>query len=147
MAYDNGNIFARILRGEADAHVVLDEERCLAFMDAMPQSPGHTLVIPREPAANLFELGPASLAPLALAVQRVARAVRAAFEPPGLMVAQLNGRAAGQSVFHIHFHVIPRWPEREGAQPLAMHGRALADPKELATHAARIREALAAANP
>ncbi len=147
MAYDQSNIFARILRGEADAHVVLDEERCLAFMDAMPQSPGHTLVIPREPAANLFELSAASLAPLSLAVQRVARAVRAAFDAPGVMVAQLNGAAAGQSVFHVHFHVVPRWPGREGGEPIALHGRGPANPKDLAAHAAHIREALAAEAP
>lgn len=147
MAYDPHNVFARILRGEADAHVVLDEEHCLAFMDVMPQSPGHTLVIPRQPAANLFELTAAGLGHLSLAVQRVARAVRAAFDAPGIMVAQLNGAAAGQSVFHVHFHIVPRWPEREGGQPLAMHGRALADAKDLAAHAMRIRKALLAETP
>lgn len=140
MSYDDGNIFAKILRGEADAHIVLAEEHCLAFMDLMPQSPGHTLVIPRERAADLFDLSAAALSHLTLAVQRVARAVRAAFDAPGLMVAQLNGTAAGQSVFHIHFHVIPR----QGGEQLQMHGRGMADPRQLAVYAARIRAALKA---
>ena len=140
MAYDDGNIFAKILRGEADAHIVLAEEHCLAFMDVMPQSPGHTLVIPREPAADLFDLSATALSHLTLTVQRVARAVRTAFDAPGLMVAQLNGTAAGQSVFHIHFHVIPR----HGGEQLQMHGRGMADPRQLAVYAARIRAALEA---
>ena len=108
MAYDPNNIFAKILRGEADAHVVLDEEYCLGFMDLMPQSPGHTLIIPREPAENIFDLSAPALGQLIATTQRVARAVKAAFEPPGMMIVQLNGVDAGQTVFHIHFHVIPR---------------------------------------
>ena len=134
MAYDRDNIFARILRGEADAYRVLDEEHCLAFMDLMPQAPGHVLVIPREPAENLFELSDAGLSHLIVATKRVARAVRAAFAPPGMMIAQLNGAEAGQTVFHIHFHVIPR----EGGVAMPLHARNMADPAELAEHAARI---------
>ena len=138
MAYDPDNVFAKILRGEADAHVVLDEEHCMAFMDLMPQSPGHTLVIPREPAANLFELGPAAWQALSATTRRVAHAVQAAFEPAGMMLMQLNGRDAGQTVFHLHFHVVPRY-EGEG---LAFHARSMADPVELREHAARIRAEL-----
>lgn len=138
MAYDHNNIFAKILRGEADAHVVLDEEHCLAFMDLMPQSPGHTLIIPREPAQDIFDLSTAALGQLVATTQRVARAVKAAFDPPGMMIVQLNGADAGQTVFHIHFHVIPRYP----GEGLTLHSRSVADPSDLRDHAARIRAVL-----
>jgi histidine triad (HIT) family protein len=138
MAYDPNNIFARILRGEIPAHMVFEDERTLAFMDVMPQADGHTLVIPKVEAENLFDLPPESLAATILTTQRVARAVQKAFEAPGILVAQLNGRGAGQSVFHIHFHVIPRF---EGID-LRFHAREMADPKLLAAHAERIRATL-----
>ena len=140
MAYDANNIFARILRGEANAHVVLDEEHCMAFMDVMPQSPGHTLVIPREPVENLFDLSAEGLTHVVAATQRVARAVRSAFDPGGVMVMQLNGANAGQTVFHIHFHVIPRY----AGEGLTLHARSVADASQLERHAARIRAALVA---
>jgi len=138
MAYDPDNIFAKILRGEANAHVVLDEEHCLAFMDLMPQSPGHTLIIPREPVENIFDLSAEGLAVLIATTQRVARAVKAAFQPAGVMILQLNGADAGQTVFHIHFHVIPRYP----GEGLTLHARSVADTEELSEHAARVRAAL-----
>lgn len=138
MAYDRNNVFARILRGEIPAHRVHEDEHTLAFMDVMPQSDGHALVIPKAEAENLFELPPAALAATILTTQRVARAVKKAFAAPGIMVAQLNGREAGQSVFHIHFHVIPRY---EGID-LHFHARDMADPAVLAAHAARVRAAL-----
>src|SRR5512138_3349003 len=100
MAYDSNNIFARILRGEIPAHKVYEDDHTLAFMDVMPQADGHTLVIPKSAAENLFELPPDALAATILTTQRVARAVRKAFGAPGIMIAQLNGSAAGQSVFH-----------------------------------------------
>lgn len=134
MSYDNNNIFAKILRGEVDAHVVLDEEHCLAFMDLMPQSPGHTLVIPREPAESIFDLSAESLSVLVATTQRVARAVRTAFRPAGMMLLQLNGADAGQTVFHIHFHVIPRYP----GEGLTLHARSVAKADDLRDHAARI---------
>ncbi len=139
MAYDPSNIFARILRGEIPAHTVYEDEFTLAFMDVMPQSDGHTLVIPRVAAENLFDLPPEALTATILTTQRVARAVKKAFDAPGLMIAQLNGRGAGQSVFHIHFHIVPRY---EGID-LRFHAREMADPQLLASHAARIRAALA----
>ena len=138
MAYDPSNIFARILRGEIPAHKVHEDAFTLAFMDVMPQSDGHTLVIPKYAAENLFDLPPESLAATILATQRVARAVKQAFDAPGVMIAQLNGRGAGQSVFHIHFHIVPRY---EGID-LRFHARDMADPQVLAQHAARIRAAL-----
>ncbi len=140
MAYDPDNVFAKILRGEANAHIVLDEEHCVAFMDLMPQSPGHTLVISRQPAENIFDLDPTAWAEVAATTQRVARAVQAAFRPAGMALIQLNGRDAGQTVFHLHCHVIPRY-EGEG---LAFQARAMADPEELREHAARIRAELGA---
>ena len=138
MAYDPSNIFARILRGEIPAHRVYEDLHTLAFMDVMPQSDGHTLVVPKFAAESIFDLPPDVLAATILTTQRVARAVKRAFEPPGLMIAQLNGRGAGQSVFHIHFHVLPRY---EGVD-FRFHARDMADPKLLAEHAARIRAAL-----
>ncbi len=137
MAYDSNNVFARILRGEIPAHKVHEDEHTLAFMDVMPQSDGHTLVIPKAPAENVFDLPPDALAATILATQRVARAVKKAFNPPGVMLVQLNGAAAGQSVFHIHFHIVPRY---EGFD-LRFHARDMADPKLLADHAARVRAA------
>ena len=106
MAYDTNNVFARILRGEIPAHKVCEDARTLAFMDVMPQADGHTLVIPKHAAENLFELPPEDLAATILTTQRVARAVRKAFDAPGVLIAQLNGAAAGQSVFHLHFHLL-----------------------------------------
>ena len=138
MTYDPSNIFARILRGEIPAHKVCEDERTLAFMDVMPQSDGHALVIPKAAAENIYELDAESLAATILTTQRVARAVKKAFGAPGVMIAQLNGRGAGQSVFHIHFHVVPRY---EGID-LRFHAREMADSKLLAEQAARIRAAL-----
>lgn len=138
MAYDDNNIFAKILRGEAEAHMVLDEPRCLAFMDVMPQSPGHTLVIPKTPVADIFHIDADDLAHLIAITQRVARAVRKAFDPGGVMVLQLNGADAGQTVFHLHFHVIPRYV----GEGLTLHARSMAKPETLREHAARIRAEL-----
>jgi histidine triad (HIT) family protein len=137
MAYDRNNVFARILRGEIPAHKVCEDELTLAFMDVMPQADGHALVIPKVEAENIFELRPDALAATILTTQRVARAVRKAFDAPGVMIAQLNGPAAGQSVFHIHFHVLPRHAGLE----LRFHARGMADPAVLAEHAARVRAA------
>jgi histidine triad (HIT) family protein len=138
MAYDRNNVFARILRGEIPAHKVCEDELTLAFMDVMPQADGHALVIPKVEAENIFELPPDALAATILTTQRVARAVRKAFDAPGVMIAQLNGPAAGQSVFHIHFHVLPRHAGLE----LRLHARGMADPAVIAEHAARVRAAL-----
>jgi histidine triad (HIT) family protein len=137
MPYDNANIFARILRGEIPAHTVYEDEHTLAFMDVMPQSDGHALVIPKVAAENLFDLAPEALSATILTTQRVARAVKKAFNPPGVMLVQLNGAKAGQSVFHIHFHIVPRY---EGID-LRFHARDMADQKLLADHAARVRAA------
>jgi len=138
MAYDRNNVFARIVRGEIPAHKVFEDEHTLAFMDVMPQADGHTLVIPKVEAENLFDLPGPALAATILTTQRVARAVQKAFAAPGILIAQLNGPAAGQSVFHIHFHVLPR---HEGLD-LRFHARDMADPALLAAHAEKVRAAL-----
>jgi histidine triad (HIT) family protein len=133
--YERDNIFARILRGEMPAAKVYEDAEVLAFLDVFPQSHGHTLVVPKSSARNLFDIAPADLGAAILAVQKVARAVRAALKPDGISVMQFNGAAGGQSVFHLHFHIIPRW---EG---LAMkgHGQAgMADAGELAELAKEI---------
>jgi histidine triad (HIT) family protein len=141
MAYDPNNIFAKILRGEAPAHFVAEEALCVAFMDVMPQADGHALVVPRAAATDILDIDAASLAATVLLAQRVAGAVKRAFAAPGVLVAQLNGAAAGQSVFHLHFHVIPR---HQGLD-LRLHARSMAAPEVLAGHARRVREALAGA--
>jgi histidine triad (HIT) family protein len=139
MAYDNDNIFAKILRGEMPAFSVYENSDCLAFMDVMPQSDGHTLVLPKTPAENLFDLDEDAAAKLINAVQHVARGVRAAFEPDGIRIMQFNGPAAGQSVFHIHMHIVPVYEGRS----MAPHARGMAPAETLEAHAEKIRKALA----
>jgi histidine triad (HIT) family protein len=107
-------------------------------MDAMPQSEGHTLVIPKVQARNFFDVEPQALAQLVQATQHVARAVRKAFQPDGMRIAQFNEPAAGQTVFHLHFHIIPCYEGKE----LRAHSRGMADPAVLAEHAARVKKAL-----
>jgi len=138
MAYDPTNIFARILRGEVPCHKVYEDEDTLAFMDVMPQSDGHTLVVPKAAGEGIFDLPPEALAATILTTQRIARAVKKAFDPPGMMITQLNGPVAGQSVFHLHFHVVPRY----AGTGLRRHEGTMADPEVLAGHAARIRAQL-----
>ena len=137
MAYDDQNIFAKILRGEAPAFKVYEDEFSLAFMDVMPQVDGHTLVIPKDATENLHEAEPEILGRTIVNVQKVAAAVKKAFDSPGIMIAQLNGQAAGQTVFHLHFHILPR---KDGLD-VSMHAREMADFTVLEDHAARIRAA------
>lgn len=134
--YDDGNIFAKILRGEMPSARVFEDEHVFAFMDVFPQSKGHTLVIPKHSTArNLLAEEPERLSTLILGVQRVARAVRAALNPDGLVVTQFNGAPAGQTVYHLHFHIIPRW---DGVA-LGRHAEGgMADMAELKDLAARI---------
>jgi len=135
-AYDDANIFAKILRGEVPSARVYEDDQVLAFMDVFPQSRGHTLVISKaSKARNLLDAEPRVLEQLIAGVQRVARAVRVALKPDGIVVTQFNGAPAGQTIFHLHFHIIPRW---EG-QPLGRHGQGgMADAGELAALAKQI---------
>lgn len=139
MTYDNENIFAKILRGELPAHSVYENKHALAFMDVMPQTDGHTLVLPKYPAENLFDLDADAARELIVAVQHVARGVQTAFEPDGIRLQQFNGEAAGQTVFHIHMHIVPIYA---GKKP-GGHGRGMAPTEVLEKHAAMLREALA----
>jgi histidine triad (HIT) family protein len=134
--YDENNIFAKILRGEAPSARVFEDDHVLAFMDVFPQSRGHTLVIPKQGRArNILEVEPEVLATLILGVQRVTRAVRAALKPDGIIVSQFNGAPSGQTIYHLHFHIIPRWHD----VPLRGHAQgAMADPAELAELAKQI---------
>jgi histidine triad (HIT) family protein len=107
-AYDPQNVFAKILRGELPSHRVYEDERTLAFMDVMPRTDGHVLVIPKSPARTLLDADPQELAYLIGIVQRIGRAAVTAFDADGLTVQQFNEEAGGQVVFHLHFHVLPR---------------------------------------
>ena len=138
MSYDNNNVFAKILAGELPAHTVYTDNHCMAFMDLMPQTPGHTLVIPRAPAQNLFDVPEEALRHTISTTQKVAAAVKKAFAAEGVMIAQLNGAAAGQTVFHLHFHIIPR----SGGADFGIHARDMADGAMLAEHAQRIKTAM-----
>ncbi len=140
MTYDANNIFAKILRGEAPAFKVYEDEYSLAFMDVMPQVDGHTLVIPKCEAKDLSDADPVVLAKTIQSVQLVAAAVKEAFSAPGIMLAQLNGAAAGQTVFHLHFHIMPR----HDGLALGMHAREMQDFAILEAHAEQIRKCLAA---
>ena len=136
--YDPDNIFSKILRGEIPCHAVYEDEHTLAFMDIMPQAEGHTLVIPKAPSRNIFDADPTTFMWLMPTVQKIARAVKKAFHADGVRVFQFNEPAAGQTVFHLHFHVVPM---KEGV-PLRPHTGKLEDGGMLAHNAEMIREAL-----
>ncbi len=138
MAYDTNNIFARILRGELPKVAVYEDDLTLALMDIMPSTEGHTLVITKEPAEGIFDLSAEGAAALIRTTQKVAKAVKKGLGPSGLMLVQLNGAAAGQSIPHIHFHILPR----EAGLDLSLHGRAMQKPEALEAIAAKIRAAL-----
>lgn len=139
-AYDPDNVFARILRGDLPCVKVWEDDGVLAFMDVFPQSEGHVLVISKTSTArNLLEVEPEVMAALAEGVRRTARAVAQALSPDGVSVMQFNGEAGGQTVFHLHFHVVPRWADR----PMKGHGHApMAETATLQALAARIAAAM-----
>lgn len=138
MAYDSNNIFARILRGEAPCHRIYEDAATLAFLDVMPQSDGHTLVLPKVPVENLFDLDDAAAAAVMHTARRVALALREVCRPDGLTLMQFNGADAGQTVFHFHLHLVPRY----AGQELHSHGRGMADSQLLAGQAVRLRAVL-----
>ena len=137
-AYDDENIFAKILRGEIPSVKLYEDDDTLAFMDVMPQAPGHLLVIPKQPSCNLLDADPEVLAKTIPVVQKLAKAAKTAFDADGIFVAQFNEPAAGQTVFHLHFHVIPR---REGTV-LKPHSGGMEDMEVLKENAEKIRAAL-----
>jgi histidine triad (HIT) family protein len=138
MPYDPNNIFARVLRGELPKVAVYEDDLTLAFMDIMPSVEGHTLVITKEPAEGILDLSPEGASALIRTTQKVAKAVKKGLNAPGVMLVQLNGAEAGQSIPHIHFHVLPR---SEGLD-IKLHGRGMVKPEVLEPIAAKIRAAL-----
>lgn len=138
MAYDPGNIFAKILGGKIPSVKVYEDDKTFAFMDVMPEAEGHVLVIPKEGAENILDLSAAGLAAMMATVQKVAKAVDKALIPDGILLKQYNRAAAGQSVFHVHFHIVPRW---EGV-PMAPHGKVMVEAAKLEPVAAKIRSEL-----
>jgi histidine triad (HIT) family protein len=140
MSYDPNNVFAKILRGELPSHKVYEDDRTFAFMDVMPRAKGHTLVIPKNPARNLLDADPIDLAHVINATQLVGQAVMTAFDAEGLTIQQFNESAGGQVVFHLHFHIIPRWT----GIAVRPHTGEMEKPEVLADHADKIRVALGA---
>ena len=138
-AYDDNNIFSKILRGEIPSHRVYEDEHTIAIMDVMPQAPGHVLVLPKAASRNILDADPATLTRAISVVQKIANAVKDVFDADGVFIAQFNEPAAGQTVFHLHFHVIPR---HEG-MALKPHSGKMEDGAVLAGNAEKIRAALA----
>lgn len=138
VVYEKDNIFAKILRGEIPSVRVYEDDEVVAIMDVMPQAPGHVLIIPRAPSRNLLDADPEVLAKTMPVVQKLAKAVKRAFEADGVFIAQFNEPAAGQTVFHLHFHIIPRM---DGAD-LKRHSDSMEDAEILQAHADRIKAAL-----
>ncbi|PQZ51756.1 HIT family protein [Ochrobactrum sp. MYb15] len=136
--YDDNNIFAKILRGEIPSTRVYETDNVVAFMDVMPQGTGHTLVVPKAPSRNLLDAKPETLAETIQVVQKIANAVKKAFNADGVTVIQFNEPAAGQTVYHLHFHVIPRF---EGVE-LKPHTGKMEDAAVVESNAEKIRTAL-----
>ena len=138
--YDNDNIFAKLLRGEIPSIRLYEDEHAVAIMDVMPQAPGHVLVIPRAPSRNLLDADPDVLAKTIPVVQKLAQAVKTAFDADGVFVGQFNEAAAGQTVYHLHFHVVPR---HEGVE-MKRHSDGMEDMEVLKANAEKILTALKA---
>ncbi len=138
MTYDPNNIFSKIIRGEIPCHKIFEDEHTLAFMDVMPQVVGHCLVVPKIGSRNLLDAEPAVLVQVMATVQKVSRAAMTAFDADGVQVRQYNEAAAGQTVFHLHFHVLPM----NDGQTLKPHSGKMADQSLLAKQADLIKSAL-----
>ncbi len=132
--YDENNIFAKILRGEIPSINIFENEHCLAIMDAFPQSKGHCLIVPKAPSRNIFDADPAQLSKVIPYIQQLAKAARTALMADGIRIAQFNEPSAGQTVFHLHWHIIPVY---EGTE-MGTHAAEMADTGELATLAEKI---------
>ena len=139
-AYDTSNIFAKILRGEFPCYKVYEDDHVLAFLDIMPRTPGHTLVIPKAPARNILDISPEDLAHVARGAQKIARAAMQAFAADGITLQQFSEPAGGQVVFHLHIHVMPR---HNGIALLPPASRK-EDASVLEAHAAKLIAALQA---
>ena len=137
VAYDPNNIFGKILRGEIPAHKVYEDDIAFAFMDIMPRAEGHVLVIPKEHARDHFDVSSQTLSALIKRVQHVARVVRTALAADGMTLHQFSESAGGQVIFHLHFHILPRW-EGVALRPPGV----MADDAKLAAQAEKIRAAM-----
>ena len=137
MAYDDQNIFAKILRAEIPAIKVYEDDQVLAFMDIMPQADGHTLVIPKVPAVTLLDLPADAAAYTIQVVQKVAKAIETALDAKGIVLMQLSGEAAGQTVPHVHFHLIP-----SSIHTLGKHATQMGDQEKIKALAEKIKAAL-----
>ncbi|MBX9710820.1 MAG: HIT family protein [Xanthobacteraceae bacterium] len=137
-AYDNDNIFAKILRGEFPCYKVFETDKTLSFLDIMPRAPGHTLVIPKAPARNILDIKPDDFAEVARVSHRIAAAAKKAFNADGVTLQQFSEPAAGQVVYHLHMHIVPR---KVGVDMLPPASRK-EDPKVLEDHATRLIAAL-----
>ena len=138
MAYDPNNVFAKMLRGEIPSHKIYEDEDTLAFLDIMPRSEGHALVVTKETARDLFDISPEALAKLMAVVQKLAPVIQEAVGADGVLIQQFNGAAAGQTVFHLHVHIVPI---KQGV-PLKPHAGQMADQAKLAATAEKIRKKL-----
>jgi len=138
MAYDLNNVFAKVLRGEIPCHKIYEDEDTLAFLDIMPRTDGHALVITKEKARDLFDVSPKALAKLMEVVQKLAPKIKEAVGAEGVLIQQFNGAAAGQTVFHLHVHIIPR---KQG-DTLKPHAGTMAGQAKLAATAEKIRKTL-----
>ncbi|KQZ13716.1 HIT family hydrolase [Mesorhizobium sp. Root554] len=139
--YDPANVFAKILRGELPAYKFYEDDATVAFMDLMPQGDGHALVVPKAPSRNLLDADPETLGALFKTVQKVAKALKSAFNADGVTIRQFNEPAAGQSVYHLHVHVLPRF---EGIE-LKPHAGVKEDPDVLTANMEKARAAMQAA--
>lgn len=137
-AYDDSNIFAKILRGEMPCHRVYEDDVALAFMDIMPRITGHTLVIPKFPCRNLLDVDPDGLSELIKRVQLVSKAAKSAFTADGVTLQQFNEQAGGQVIFHLHFHILPRFEGVELKPPAS----AMENPEVLEANAMKIATAI-----
>jgi histidine triad (HIT) family protein len=140
-SYDPNNIFAKILRGELPAYKVYEDDRTIAFLDIMPQATGHTLVIPKSPARNILDADPDDLAYVIKIAQKIAKTAMTVFAADGVTVIQFNEPASGQTVYHLHVHVIPR----QDGVALRPHGSFKEEPSVLAAQAQKLTAALKAA--
>jgi histidine triad (HIT) family protein len=136
--YDDQNVFAKVLRGEIPCFKVYENDRTIAFLDIMPRSPGHTLVIPKAPARGILDIAEDDLAEVARSAKRLAIAAMKAFAADGIIVQQFSEAASGQVVFHLHMHVMP---VKAGVELLPPQTRK-EDPAVLADHAKRMIAAL-----
>tara|TARA_Y100000588_G_scaffold182720_1_gene196498 strand:+ start:296 stop:715 length:420 start_codon:yes stop_codon:yes gene_type:complete len=138
MGYDDDNVFAKILRDEMPSHRVYEDEQTLAFMDIMPVAKGHTLVIAKTKGENIFDLDEESLSAVIKTTKRVAEAIKKALQPSGVIITQLNGAKAGQTVFHYHMHIIPVYE----MAPFQPHANDLEDAEVLTSTAETIKQTL-----